>query len=537
MPILTVWLITYNHEAYIRQAIHSIRSQDFDDYEVIVVDNASTDGTVPILREYAAQDKRVILHTYAENLGCNARYDPVLMEARGKYLVGISGDDWFSDGCFRAGVEAAENYQADLVHWGYTFNYFDDEGKLVKKERRSIGQITAAETPMELSSLMPVIMEQCHMAGEDGLLRRTKWMRENDIRMEKHWEDGPYVADMFAACQRYVAIPANGYEYRAYLNANQGLLRNSSSSSYYVRTSFIKTIPHTYQTYKRIYERTNQPTGRLMEQYAFSLLWMLTSYICNAADKRDIYYRSSRFPATEKVALIREILEMPVVQNLIHDAGFEWLLLQNLSETLCSILEDFFLQQEEKHLEQDDWLLNVVIAYRRLKRTFSYCFDEIFGKYKQAVIHPGNRAGLGTTVLNVLVGAQSGNWAQAPLLDIFRSSRREQKKIAVYGAGFYGQKLVTFLVSLKFSPVCVIDRVKTGEIEGVPIVTLQEFQRADLDTPVTVAVREPNTQKQIQSQLEEMGFKNNLLLSDQLFDVLAECTDMAPLLAYLSEKK
>ena len=67
MPKVSIVLPTYNGEEYIRQSIDSIRNQTFEDWELIIVNDYSTDGTSLIIREYEKKDSRIIVIENSEN--------------------------------------------------------------------------------------------------------------------------------------------------------------------------------------------------------------------------------------------------------------------------------------------------------------------------------------------------------------------------------------------------------------------------------------------------------------------------------------
>ena len=69
MPLLSVILPVYNGESFLREAIDSILAQTFNDFELIVIENGSTDSTPDILKEYAARDGRVFVKRQSSNTG------------------------------------------------------------------------------------------------------------------------------------------------------------------------------------------------------------------------------------------------------------------------------------------------------------------------------------------------------------------------------------------------------------------------------------------------------------------------------------
>ena len=93
MPRVSVLTPVYNAEKYIGDAIGSILSQTFTDFEFIIINDGSTDNTAKIVRKYAAQDKRIKFIDSKKNLGVSAVRNKLLDFARGEYIAYQDADD------------------------------------------------------------------------------------------------------------------------------------------------------------------------------------------------------------------------------------------------------------------------------------------------------------------------------------------------------------------------------------------------------------------------------------------------------------
>jgi len=100
MPTLSVLIPTYNRESYVADAIRSALNQPYTDLEVIVSDNASTDRTVEIAREIAAQDSRVRIFVNDRNLGPIGNWKNALSQARGEFAHWLWSDDYVEPGFY-----------------------------------------------------------------------------------------------------------------------------------------------------------------------------------------------------------------------------------------------------------------------------------------------------------------------------------------------------------------------------------------------------------------------------------------------------
>jgi glycosyltransferase involved in cell wall biosynthesis len=97
-PKVSIGMPVYNGEKYIREALDSLLAQTFTDFDLIISDNASTDDTEAICREYAARDPRIRYVRQSENRGIMANFQFVLDEARGEHFMWAAADDrWDPD--------------------------------------------------------------------------------------------------------------------------------------------------------------------------------------------------------------------------------------------------------------------------------------------------------------------------------------------------------------------------------------------------------------------------------------------------------
>lgn len=95
-PAVTLMVVTYNHERYVDQCLASVAAQTFRDLEVVVIDDASVDGTVDRIRPWLAKipfETRLIVNE--RNLGICATRNRVVGAARGTFLSALSGDDFY----------------------------------------------------------------------------------------------------------------------------------------------------------------------------------------------------------------------------------------------------------------------------------------------------------------------------------------------------------------------------------------------------------------------------------------------------------
>ena len=143
-PIISVVIPVYNQEKYVGKCIRSVLEQSFQDFEVILVNDGSTDNSLRICQKYAKKDQRVKIIDKPNEGRTQARKDGVLL-AHGEYVFFIDNDDYLEKNAFSTLVQLADTYGLDLVAGNY--NIVFDDWDLIKKGR-----------PWRSRFLMPVII-------------------------------------------------------------------------------------------------------------------------------------------------------------------------------------------------------------------------------------------------------------------------------------------------------------------------------------------------------------------------------------------
>lgn len=117
LPAVSVILPMYNSSRYIRSCVQSVLNQTFGQFELICVDDCSTDDTVKIVAEMAQKDNRIKIVRLAKNSGgASEPRNTGLRVSRGKYISFLDSDDMYTRTALAELVSVAEKFQADVVH-------------------------------------------------------------------------------------------------------------------------------------------------------------------------------------------------------------------------------------------------------------------------------------------------------------------------------------------------------------------------------------------------------------------------------------
>jgi glycosyltransferase involved in cell wall biosynthesis len=126
-PTVTVLIPVFNREVFVDKAIRSVVDQDYEDLEIVVVDDGSTDGTADVLALWAEHEPRVVVVTSASNQGIPAALNLGLSHARGKYIARQDSDDLMRPGRLAAQVALLET-RGDVVLVSCAYDIVDAAG-------------------------------------------------------------------------------------------------------------------------------------------------------------------------------------------------------------------------------------------------------------------------------------------------------------------------------------------------------------------------------------------------------------------------
>lgn len=132
MPKISIVMPLYNAEKYLEESLDCVFAQTFSDYELICVNDASSDGTMSILQKFQAKDTRLIILENDERSGAAYSRNKGMEVASGKYLMFLDGDDVFDEEMLGLSFREAEQKDADVLMFHY--KHFPSE-KIHNKER------------------------------------------------------------------------------------------------------------------------------------------------------------------------------------------------------------------------------------------------------------------------------------------------------------------------------------------------------------------------------------------------------------------
>jgi glycosyltransferase involved in cell wall biosynthesis len=175
-PRVSIGLPVYNGENYLEAAVESLLLQDFRDFELIISDNASDDGTEAICRRFAQADKRVQYHRSDTNRGAAWNYNRVFELARGEYFKWQAHDDVCLPGFLKSCLEVFDAAPASVVLVYPKTSIIDEHGKVMPHLVAETLDVRDASPHRRLAKVLKNLNMACPVFGliRSSTLRQTR---------------------------------------------------------------------------------------------------------------------------------------------------------------------------------------------------------------------------------------------------------------------------------------------------------------------------------------------------------------------------
>lgn len=203
-PLVSIIVTIYNIEQYVPQCIETILNQTYNNIEVLLIDDGSTDNSGLICEQYTKIDNRILL-IKQDNQGLSEARNTGLSACRGKYVIFVDGDDWIDLNMTEVLISAVLRNEAEACCCGFTIESNDHQSK------------------------HPVAINEAACSGIEGLnsilngqtneqVWNKIWKRElfDSVTFPKgcNYEDVATVWRLLLKCNTFVVIPDICYHYR-----------------------------------------------------------------------------------------------------------------------------------------------------------------------------------------------------------------------------------------------------------------------------------------------------------------------------------
>lgn len=151
--LISIIVPIYNTERYIKNCLNSIINQTYQNLEVILVDDKSTDGTLRVIEQYLG-DKRIKVIKKSVNRGVSNSRNIGLREAKGDYIMFVDSDDYIAPSCVETIYKLSIENSSDIVFFNYKKVKDFDEKFAIQSSRNGIIQFSKDEIRTIISSML-----------------------------------------------------------------------------------------------------------------------------------------------------------------------------------------------------------------------------------------------------------------------------------------------------------------------------------------------------------------------------------------------
>ncbi|MFF8818881.1 CDP-glycerol glycerophosphotransferase family protein [Leucobacter sp. NPDC015123] len=216
-PLVSVIVPVFNGEQFLSRCLDSIFAQTMPDFEVLVVNDGSTDGTASILADYAARHQQLVVLEQA-NAGQGAARNRALDLARGEFVLFVDADDFIERVTLQVTTERALEDESDLVHFDWKF---------IRPKPDHLGKYDYynIEPFWHQRMLEGAECEQLfrmHSYFSVTNLYRRSFLERHDLRYEEGqiYEDNPFLARVFSLVERVSLVHSPLYIIQASPNSS-----------------------------------------------------------------------------------------------------------------------------------------------------------------------------------------------------------------------------------------------------------------------------------------------------------------------------
>lgn len=291
MPKISVILPVYNAEKYLGQTLDSLLSQTYRDFEVIAINDGSSDGSFGILSEYAARDSRIRVID-KENSGVSDARNVGIGEARGEYVAFIDADDIYAHEYLELMYRAAEDSDADVTVCDYVT--FRGEKPSFPKHEKTEATPAAARELLDTG----LMTSMCVKLFRLSLLRKYNILSSKDM---SYSEDLLFCWRACLVSKKITRISAKLYGYR---------LTGEGATSRYHGDLYLK-YKSAFADLRRFAEQSGVASEAEIADINLSFTRGLPAFLLMIARKK--------CSVRNKISDIKNILEDDIIAGILAD--------------------------------------------------------------------------------------------------------------------------------------------------------------------------------------------------------------------------
>lgn len=264
--LISIIMPVYNAEKYLNRSIESIMNQTYNNIEIILVNDGSTDNSLEICTNYQEKDNRIKLINQ-ENKGVSFARNKGIDESTGDYIMFIDSDDYIEKNMIEDMVEKIIEDDIDLIISGIKMSYIKN-GQVIQEEKYQLKD--KMYTIEEMLNDILIDIDLICICGPCCKLYKTEIIKNNRIKFTNEFtmgEDTWYNLDYIDACTGKVVTMSNIYY--NYMRENPDSLFTKYHDDY------IKVTEKVYNKFLNLLERksNSETIDRYEKNYIFNLVY------------------------------------------------------------------------------------------------------------------------------------------------------------------------------------------------------------------------------------------------------------------------
>ena len=303
-PEISVIIPVYNGQSYISRCVESILRQTYEDYEILLIDDGSTDSSPIICDKYSTENSKIRV-VHKENGGLSDARNMGIKESQGKYITFVDNDDWIEPQMLEKLYDAAKVHAADIVMCNHQMRYSGDDNK---KEAQNENHFDKEYTQDEfLNILLRVNSNRCVHYACAKLYRRSVIEEPEYFPYKMYNED---VEAMFKSTLRSSKIVEIGYVGYNYFYNSEGISHSTFGENFLSLTNVWDRVVELLQKEKPEYAEYAILNRK---RTCFTILWKSITYGSKETDKK--YRKQLTDLRRELKSNIWDILKGSIVLN------------------------------------------------------------------------------------------------------------------------------------------------------------------------------------------------------------------------------
>lgn len=361
---ISVLLIFYNDEPYLSKSIESILNQTFNDFELIMFDNGSTDGSYEVAHNYAKNDSRIkIIRSKTNYHNGSLNFRKLLAHATGEYLRLFCADDIMLPDCLKNQVEFLDNNKNYIACFAH-MKSIDDDGRLLKSNYDSTQKDNRYEYLNHIfysnhSFAFPTAMVRQKMLKPEMLDPRLIHFSDVKLWIELLKKGDIHVIDQYLV------------QYR--IRKNQGNVSNISEDRARLRSYLFETQLlydeffniSDFKEFLKIFPEARKYTDKLNSKKDHKLLPFITAILLYNSDQLKPFH----FGLRRNIALLKifEIIKDEELMSIIKKKlGYDYLTLYKFTTHFCDGIDIDYSRRKRNFIHEIWYKLVTRKKYKKL---------------------------------------------------------------------------------------------------------------------------------------------------------------------------